>query len=111
MEVPRQCFGALNWPEQRYTGLGKYEPQGLVLFALYISRLKKSRLADADLPRLFRNGEDRKPDFPDPWILQNLESALNNGITTVRRTMKTLTSFPDALLNAAHRSLVVALPI
>lgn len=103
--------GALNRLEHSYTGLGKYEPQGLVLFALYVSCLKKSRLTDANLPGLFRNGEDRKPDLPDPWILHNLESALNHGITTVRRTMKTLTSFPDALLNAAHRSLVVALPV
>lgn len=63
------------------------------------------------MPGLFCDSEDRKSDLSDPWILHSLKSALKNGVINVRQTMKTLTSFPDALLNAAQRSLVVALPI
>ena len=33
MGVPRQCFGALNWLEQRCNGLGNYEPTSALLHA------------------------------------------------------------------------------
>lgn len=58
---------------------------------------------------LFRDSKDRKPDLSDPGVLYNNESVLKKDVA-IRQTMKILTSFPDAWLNAAQRSLVVALP-